>query len=90
MQSVQQLVNSQGRRLSQDLKPAPIEYISNNGSMGQPQLAVLDTVEGGPPSASFISKREFSQQTTILNPSRVLECTPLQRFTFKKIRLLGA
>jgi hypothetical protein len=46
--SVQQLVNSQGRRLSQATKPAPIEYISNNGSMGQPQLAVLDTVEGVP------------------------------------------
>lgn len=37
-----------GRRLTEDLKPAPIEYISNNGSMGEPQLSVLDTVEGVP------------------------------------------
>lgn len=38
-----------GRRLlDAALKPAAVEFISNNGSMGQPQLVVLDTVEGVP------------------------------------------
>lgn len=35
-----------GRKLLQ--QPAPVEYISHNGSMGQPQLHVYDTVEGVP------------------------------------------
>jgi hypothetical protein len=44
---VQQPKSNTGKKLLQ-LKPAPIEYISNNGSMGQPQLTVLDTTEGVP------------------------------------------
>jgi hypothetical protein len=39
------VVQQPGRHL---LQVGTIEYISNNGSTGQPQLSVLDTVEGVP------------------------------------------
>ena len=50
-----------GRHL---LQVGTIEYISNNGSTGQPQLSVLDTVEGVP-NISF--KPDKVGQTAVFN-----------------------
>lgn len=49
-----------GKKLLQT--PAPIEFISNNGSLGQPRLTVLDTTQGVP---SITFKPTATGQTAV-------------------------